>query len=436
MKFKAAILTFIMFFACGMLCAQSNIYIGIEGSKIATKTPLGLSKFTNITNSIPSDSKNAVLNQDEMYDIVRSDLLLSRYFNLKEGGPVISTDTASVAAELALWKNIEASYVVTADIRYTDKGFVLNGRVYEVLTGKVVLSKNYTSNFKQFRKAGHTFSDDIIKQTTGNTGISRSQIAYSCDKTGSKEIYVVDYDGKNPVKLTSHKSISLLPVWNIDGTKIYYTTYRYKNPDIFEIDLGAGKIRPFSVKQGLNIAGGLSPDGKDMTMVLSRGNNPSIYRMNLKTKKLTRLTNPNAVSSSVSYSPDGSFITFVSDMHGNPQVYTMELATGVTQRLTRFNWSDSPKWSPSGEWIVFAGRQYQKQSLDIYLVDVVGAQVRQLTQNSGSNEDPSWSPDGRFITFTSTRNGKRELFVMDADGSAPHRLLDTGGNVFTPQWSR
>ena len=73
--------------------------------------------------------------------------------------------------------------------------------------------------------------------------------------------------------------------------------------------------------------------------------------------------------------------------------------------------------------------------IDIFIVDVTGNQTRQLTRGEGSNEDPSWSPDGRFLAFVSTRNSRPELFIMDADGSAPHRLVEIPGRS-TPHWSR
>ena len=66
---------------------------------------------------------------------------------------------------------------------------------------------------------------------------------------------------------------------------------------------------------------------------------------------------------------------------------------------------------------------------------LTGSQIRRLTEKAGDNEDPSWSPDGRFIAFTSTRRGHKEIFVMDADGSAPHPLTELPGSSFTPSWS-
>src|SRR5207245_2881547 len=110
---------------------------------------------------------------------------------------------------------------------------------------------------------------------------------------------------------------------------------------------------------------------------------------------------------------DGAQVAFVSDRSGNPQIYTMTMETQKAKRLTRnMNWCDSPAWSPTGEWIVFAGRYDLHDKMDIFLVDVTGNQVRQLTHGEGSNEDPSWAPDGRFIAFSSNRGGRPEIFVM------------------------
>ena len=204
-----------------------------------------------------------------------------------------------------------------------------------------------------------------------------------------------------------------------------------------EISLKGGKISPIIIKKGLSLIGGVSPDGKALVFTSSGGNNPSIYIYNLETQQKVQITNKTtAVDGSPSYSPDGKYITFVSNRAGNPQIYVMELATGQTRPLTKkFNWSDTPQWSPTGEWIVFSGRESAYHPMDIFLVDLTGTQIKRLTSDAGSNEDPTWSPDGRFIAFTTTRNGRRQLYMMDMDGSAPHLLANIAGDSFTPHWS-
>jgi TolB protein len=68
-------------------------------------------------------------------------------------------------------------------------------------------------------------------------------------------------------------------------------------------------------------------------------------------------------------------------------------------------------------------------------MDVGTREEKRLTQGDGANENPAWSPDGNFILFTRRIGRKSELYVMGADGSAPHALLSgLLGRSFTPDW--
>ncbi|MCM2266869.1 MAG: DPP IV N-terminal domain-containing protein [Elusimicrobiales bacterium] len=411
------------------LFAGTDIYIGIAPGAEVKKTALALARFLPST----ADSEKDLVLADEFREIVRADLLYSRYFDIKEDA-LAKANLDTGRESLAYWKGL-AAHLVTAKAHDAGGVWTFNARLHDLATGKVVLEKFYQGERRAMRRAAHMFSDDVVLRLTGRLGIAHSKLAFTNNATGRKEIYIVDYDGANLTRLTSDNSINLLPRWSADASRIYYTTYRWGNPDMFEIDLKAGKIRPFTTFQGLNIPGGFSPDGLTMVMTLSRGDDPSIYTLNVVTKQLKRLLKGFGVSSSPTWSPDGTQVAFVSDRSGNPQIYVLDVATGKNRRLTRLNWCDSPSWSPSGDRIVFAGRETTKENLNIFTTDLTGSQIRRLTNKAGDNEDPSWSPDGRFVGFTSTRRGRRELFIMDADGSAPHPLTDLKGHSFTPSWS-
>ena len=415
--------------AVGPAAAGTDVYIGISPGLEVKKSALAMASFLPARPDSIEDTALA----ENLRDIVRADLLYSRYFDIKED-PMAQANLDTGKESLAWWKGL-AGHLITGRAQDSGNVWTFNARLYDLATGKVVMEKFYQGEKRALRRAAHLFADDVVLRLTGRLGVAHSKIAFSNNSTGRKEIYIVDYDGENLTRLTSDNSINLLPRWSNDASRIYYTTYRWGNPDMFEIDLKAGKIRPFTTFQGLNIPGGFSPDGMTMVMTLSRGGDPGIYSLNIVTKQLKHLLKGFGVSSSPTWSPDGTQVAFVSDRAGNPQIYVLELATGKTRRLTRMNWCDSPSWSPSGEWIVFAGRETTKEKLNIFVTDLTGSQIRRLTNKAGDNEDPSWSPDGRFVGFTSTRRGRRELFIMDADGSAPHPLTDLKGHTFTPNWS-
>jgi len=416
-----------------VIAKETDVFIGIS----SRYNPQALPRVA-LAGFLPKNERNDDERQtaQTVSNVVRADLMRSRYFEV-EGAPRV--DTANLGKILQDLKNKRIDYLLFGEViavAGAEGQWEIKAFLYDTESKKAVLAKNYRGSTRSIRRTAHILSDNIVQLLTGRRGIADTKIAFANDSTGVKEIYMVDYDGFNLTKLTKDNSIALLPRWSSDATKIYYTTYRRRNPDIFAIDLKEGVIRPIIRDGGLNLIGGVSPDDKRIVMTLSRGDNPNIYLKELDSGLLTRLTDKFGVDGSPSFSPDGNFVTFVSNRAGNPQIYTLNIDTKESRRLTRFNWADSPQWSPTGEWIVFAGRRAPNHPLDIFKIDITGGQLRQLTADAGNNEDPTWSPDGRFIAFTTTRAGKRQIYVMDADGSAPHLVANIRGDSFTPNWSR
>lgn len=109
-------------------------------------------------------------------------------------------------------------------------------------------------------------------------------------------------------------------------------------------------------------------------------------------------------------------------------------AKSTLVRLTNNNAMDcEPVSSPDGSKIAFwSNRDGGKE---IYVMDADGSNVKRLTNNLADDVNPSWSPDGFRILFESERDGNREVYVMDIDGGNQIRL--TRDNAFdgTATWS-
>jgi Tol biopolymer transport system component/serine/threonine protein kinase len=72
---------------------------------------------------------------------------------------------------------------------------------------------------------------------------------------------------------------------------------------------------------------------------------------------------------------------------------------------------------------------------EIYVMNTDGSGPIRLTLRAGDDNRPSWSPNGTRIAFDTVRDGNWEIYVMNADGSGQTNLTHTPSNEFSPKWS-
>jgi TolB protein len=79
---------------------------------------------------------------------------------------------------------------------------------------------------------------------------------------------------------------------------------------------------------------------------------------------------------------------------------------------------------------------FSEDGANIYIMDLVGLEKQQITFEQGSiNSSPSFSPDESKIVFSSDREGRKQLYIMDANGANLHRISSDHDIYFAPVWS-
>jgi Tol biopolymer transport system component len=92
----------------------------------------------------------------------------------------------------------------------------------------------------------------------------------------------------------------------------------------------------------------------------------------------------------------------------------------------------TPYGGGSGQFAFVSERDGNRE---IYIMNADGSGARNLTNNPADDWDPAWSPDGNQITFHSMRDGNGEIYVMNADGSNPRNLTNNPAGDYHPIWS-
>jgi len=146
-------------------------------------------------------------------------------------------------------------------------------QVFKVSNRQRLLGKSYKATSADARGLAHRVADEITFAVTGKKGMASGKIALVSSRTGRKELYVCDMDGKNLRQITKDRSIVVGPGWTPDGKNITYTSYKRGYPNVYM----TGRSKPLSSHGGLNASGAISPNGKSLAVILSRDGNPELY---------------------------------------------------------------------------------------------------------------------------------------------------------------
>ena len=262
-----------------------------------------------------------------------------------------------------------------------------------------------------------------------------SKIAFTTDRDGNREIYVMNADGTGQTPLTNNGANDRDPAWSPDGTKIAFNSLRDGAWEVYMINADGANPVNLTDNAAIDLDPLWSPDGTKIAFSSGRdGGAYEIYVMNADGTGQARLTNNSASDIAASWSPDGTRIVFYSERDGNREIYVMDADGANPLNLTNNPATDSaPYWSPDGTKIAFhSDRDHPDQ--EIYVMDADGTNQIRLTNNSGTDYVASWSPDCTRIVFGSGRDGNIEIYVMDANGANPTRLTTNAATDEVPHW--
>ena len=164
-------------------------------------------------------------------------------------------------------------------------------------------------------------------------------------------------------------------------------------------------------------------------------NNRNIHTINADGTVRTPLTFNTSSGSATkpTWSPDGSRLAF----ECNDAICIINAdGTGLTTIPNTSNYSDAgePSWSPDGSRIAYTHYLDDIQSSVIFVINVNGSNLTQLT--TGDDSDPSWSPDGSKLVFSRHRERTSnfyDLYTINLSDGTPTLLIS--GRYFYPDWS-
>ncbi len=261
------------------------------------------------------------------------------------------------------------------------------------------------------------------------------EVAFTSERDGNPEIYVVSANGRNLRRLTDNPAADNSPAWSPSGARIAFVSERDDNPEIYTMNANGDDLRRLTDNPAADTAPTWSPDGRRIAFVSDRDGNPEIYLMNADGSDLQRLTDDPAADIAPAWSPDGQTLAFVSGRDGAQALYFMDADGANVRQMVALPEGPAwyPAWSPDGTVLSLTGGEDGTALL--YRLTAQGENLHPLTDPNLSLTSSDWSPDGAWLAFaTQGEEGADDLFVIDAEGRHRFRITKHEAADYDPDW--
>ena len=288
--------------------------------------------------------------------------------------------------------------------------------------------------------------------TTAQTQTLRAngKIAFTSDRDGNREIYLMNADGTDQTRLTNNSIYDDHPVWSPNGKKLAIVSQRQAGGfAIFQINqdgTNRDEITPLSSfvsgqpDGAIGFSMSWSPDGRKIAFQDPYYND--IWVVDVETHARQNLTNDGGGQIALfdhnpAWSPDGTAILYASPRYNGicPALYAIK-PDGTNRRLVVPCQAYSPSWSPDGTKIVFVDLNDDSAST-LLIANSDGTNIRNFDggfPDPGYRDYARWSPDGKTIAFNMTSLSDIEIYVKNIDGTGYAQITNTKGRNYRPSW--
>jgi PKD repeat protein len=266
----------------------------------------------------------------------------------------------------------------------------------------------------------------------GDTQPTWSPDAQQIAFTHSNDIFVLDAAGFSSAVNITNTANNLDPAWSPDGTRIAFTSTRDGHSELYLMNPDGANVVRLTNNFASNIGHpAWSHDGRRIAFNCQvETGNDDICAINSDGTGFVRLTSDPATDGGPTWSPDDAQIAFATTRYGtNTNIAVMNADGSGVRQVGAGVIGYGPAWSPDGAQIAFDGNPADPSSAVFVAIHTMQADGTGVALLVDSAQDPAWMPMRVPVaTFKVSCNGTTCKF--DATGSK-----DSYGTITSYAWS-
>lgn len=296
------------------------------------------------------------------------------------------------------------------------------------------------------------FEEDIVLGDGSSTNNKEylltpyGRISFTSQRDGKKDIYTINYDGKNLKNLTSGiKGDCWGGQITPDGSKLVFYSNFENQLDAWGQLITAIYVLERGGDKPVKISQNIIPDGsfkisKDSKKIVFSGSikdveGTEIYIAGLgKEKEWIQFTNNDLTEGNIDISPDGNWIVYGSFIEGVRVISIQKIGEYDSKKISSSqNRETFVSYSPNGENILYV-RETMDFGSRLYIYNIEKEKEKEIYKTSANIKNIVWGKSADKIIFTSTRDNKDNIYSINISGSNEIKLTSQGANYENILW--
>ena len=288
-------------------------------------------------------------------------------------------------------------------------------------------NKNWTKGCDQIFVLDTKLEADSTKRKLISTGNGRTTCAFFMP------------DNTSVLYASTHLAMDSCPPVPVKESGKYVWPI-YPEYDIFQADLTGKIIKQYTTEIGYDAEATVSPAGDKIIFTSTRSGDLDLWMMNIDGTGLKQITNTLGYDGGAAFSADGKQIVWRASRPSTPEdikkyrellqrdlveptnleIFVADVDGGNVRQVTKLgnaNWA--PYFHPDGKRVLFCSNHKSNIGFpfNIFMINVDGTGLEQVTHDTQFDSFLMFSPDGKKVAWCSNRHNGRtrdtNVFVAD-----------------------